>query len=116
MTAQAPAAIPQAQTTRKVSVVIPTHNNLSLLLECLESLRVPVTARENTETVVVDNGSTDRTPHVLGERFHTSSCYGKRQTPASQRLDVWESLTEHVRSRGSWNRYLPLRFRCSTRG
>jgi GT2 family glycosyltransferase len=60
---------PEREQARKVSIVIPTHNNLSLLLECIESLRSQDYPRESIEVVVVDNGSTDRTPHVLGERF-----------------------------------------------
>jgi GT2 family glycosyltransferase len=52
-----------------VSVVIPTHNNLSLLLECLDSLRKQDYPQESTEIIVVDNASTDRTGQVLTERF-----------------------------------------------
>ena len=52
-----------------VAVVIPTHNNLSLLLECLESLRKLDWPRERLEIIVVDNASTDRTQEVLGGRY-----------------------------------------------
>jgi GT2 family glycosyltransferase len=52
-----------------VSVVIPTHNNLSLLLECIESLRDQDYPQEEMEMIVVDNASTDRTRQVITERF-----------------------------------------------
>src|SRR5689334_23428807 len=52
-----------------ISVVIPTHNNLSLLLECIESMRMQMYPQQKTQLVVVDNASTDRTRQILGERF-----------------------------------------------
>jgi len=54
---------------RKVSVVIPTYNNLSLLLECIESVRAQDYPRESIEIVVVDNASEDRTTQVIKDRF-----------------------------------------------
>ncbi len=52
-----------------VAVVIPTHNNLSLLLECLASVRGLDYPRERLEVIVVDNGSTDRTQAVLASKY-----------------------------------------------
>jgi len=52
-----------------VSVVIPTHNNLSLLLECIDSLRKQDYPPDGMEIVVVDNASTDRSGQVIAERF-----------------------------------------------
>jgi len=54
---------------RKVSVVIPTYNNLSLLLECIDSVRTQDYPRENVEIIVVDNASDDRTSQVITDRF-----------------------------------------------
>lgn len=51
-----------------VAVVIPTHNNLSLLLECLESVRGLDYPREQIQVIVVDNASTDQTLAVLATR------------------------------------------------
>jgi GT2 family glycosyltransferase len=59
----------QRDNMRMVSVVIPTHNNLSLLLECIESLRLQDYPHEQIEIVVVDNASTDRTRQVITDRF-----------------------------------------------
>src|SRR5215203_1737876 len=52
-----------------VAIVIPTYNNVSLLLECLESVRGLDYPRDRVEVIVVDNGSTDRTLSVLRSRF-----------------------------------------------
>lgn len=60
------ASSPQLPT---VAVVIPTHNNLSLLLECLESVRALDWSRDRLQIIVVDNGSTDRTQPVLQARY-----------------------------------------------
>lgn len=63
-------ATPNPQSTMAmVSVVIPTYNNLSLLLECIDSLRTMDYPREQLEIIVVDNASDDRTPQVIADRF-----------------------------------------------
>ncbi|MGA7730898.1 MAG: glycosyltransferase family 2 protein [Chloroflexia bacterium] len=59
----------QSSKSPSVAIVIPTHNNLSLLLECLESVRALDYPREQLEIIVVDNASTDRTQAVLSERY-----------------------------------------------
>ncbi|MEO8288344.1 MAG: glycosyltransferase family 2 protein [Chloroflexota bacterium] len=61
--------LPETPRARQVSIVIPTYNNLSLLLECLGSLRLLDYPAELIEIVVVDNASTDRTQAVLKDRF-----------------------------------------------
>lgn len=50
-----------ANNTRSVSVVIPTYNNLSLLRECLRSVRALDYPTDKFEVTVVDNGSSDGT-------------------------------------------------------
>jgi len=52
-----------------ISIVIPTYNNLSLLLECIESVRRQDYPPEKIEIVVVDNFSTDRTREIIRDRF-----------------------------------------------
>jgi GT2 family glycosyltransferase len=52
-----------------ISVVIPTYNNLSLLLECLESVHKLNYPRDLLEVIVVDNASGDRTPEVVATRY-----------------------------------------------
>ena len=49
------------------SVVIPTHNRLSMLLRVLDALQRQADAPP-FETIVVDDGSTDETARVLGTR------------------------------------------------
>ncbi|HST04286.1 MAG TPA: glycosyltransferase family 2 protein, partial [Chloroflexia bacterium] len=56
-------------TLPSISVVIPTYNNLSLLLECLESVQNLDYPRALLEVLVVDNASSDRTPEVIADRF-----------------------------------------------
>lgn len=47
----------------RISVVIPHHNRIDLLLECLDSLRSQ--SLQDFDIVVVDNASTDGSPDVL---------------------------------------------------
>ena len=53
--------------TPKVSIVIPSWNGKSLLAECLDSLAGQ--AFTDSETIVVDDGSTDATAAMVAERF-----------------------------------------------
>ena len=48
----------------KVSVIIAVHNRADLTLKCLEALSRN-TEYHNWELVMVDNGSTDRTPDIF---------------------------------------------------
>lgn len=50
-----------------LSVVIPTYNQADLLRECLRSLTTQTLEPDRYEIVVVDDGSTDHTPAVIGE-------------------------------------------------
>lgn len=52
-----------------VSVVIPTFNNAGLLREALVSVAGLSYPLNQLETIVVDNGSADGTPHMLQSRF-----------------------------------------------
>jgi glycosyltransferase involved in cell wall biosynthesis len=51
-----------------VSIVVPTRNRSALLADCLASLSTQDYPANNFEIVVVDDGSTDRTPEIV-ERF-----------------------------------------------
>ncbi len=51
----------------ELSVVVPSYNQADLLAECLRSLRAQTLAPDLYEIIVVDDGSTDRTPEVLAE-------------------------------------------------
>ena len=48
-----------------ISVVIPTRNRADLLAQTLESIRKQDLARSEFEVLVIDNGSTDGTQHVI---------------------------------------------------
>lgn len=50
-----------------VSVVIATHNRLSNLKACIESLQGQTYPKELTELIIVDDGSSDGTPQYLNE-------------------------------------------------
>ncbi|MDA1232643.1 MAG: glycosyltransferase family 2 protein, partial [Planctomycetota bacterium] len=50
-----------------VSVVIPAHNEAENLPQLLDEIRTSLSRMESYEVVVVDDGSSDRTPAVLDE-------------------------------------------------
>ena len=54
-------------TSRRVAIVVLCWNRWDLTERCLDSLRAH-TATEDAEVLVVDNGSTDATPHELAKR------------------------------------------------
>ncbi|MEC0239710.1 glycosyltransferase [Paenibacillus dokdonensis] len=56
----------QRQLFPKVSIVILTHNNWAYTRQCLFSLQKP-NRYPNLEIIIIDNGSTDETPHHLSE-------------------------------------------------
>ena len=51
----------------RVSVVIPTLNRSRVLAQTLDLIENQTIARDQYEVIVVDNGSTDDTPHVIDE-------------------------------------------------
>jgi GT2 family glycosyltransferase len=51
--------------TVRTTVVVPVRNRLSITHQCLEALVSGYGDREDVEVVVVDDGSTDRTPEFL---------------------------------------------------
>jgi glycosyltransferase involved in cell wall biosynthesis len=51
-----------------VSVILPVHNQEKYIARCLRSLLSQTLPSESYEIIVIDDGSTDRTPYVL-ERF-----------------------------------------------
>jgi GT2 family glycosyltransferase len=50
-----------------VTVVVPTHNRVRMLRNCLEALRLQEMDSSLYEVVVVDDGSTDGTPDLLSD-------------------------------------------------
>ena len=50
-----------------VSLIIPTQNRAAVLRRALQSIAAVVPPTDPVEIIVIDNGSTDRTPEVCGE-------------------------------------------------
>lgn len=61
ISATQPGKTAAAQTKRAVTIVIPTHNNVELLRECLESVQKLKYPADRLHVLVVDNGSSDGT-------------------------------------------------------
>ena len=57
-----------------VAVVVPTYNNVRLLLECLQGVRALSYPRERIEVIVIDNASTDGTARLLAGRQPMVKC------------------------------------------
>lgn len=53
-----------------LSIIILTWNNIDATRKCLASLR-PVMERDDVETIVIDNASTDGTPEAIRREFPT---------------------------------------------
>jgi GT2 family glycosyltransferase len=51
--------------TPRTTVVVPVRNRVALTLQCVEGLVASQGGREDVEVVVVDDGSTDKTPEFL---------------------------------------------------
>jgi GT2 family glycosyltransferase/SAM-dependent methyltransferase len=51
--------------TPRITIVVPVRNRVSLTQQCVEGLVSSYGSREDVEVVVVDDGSTDKTPEFL---------------------------------------------------
>ena len=68
-----------------VSVIIPTYNRKSWLLECLKTLREQTYTRAAYEIIVVDDGSTDGTSEVLSQSKDLTMLRQPNKGPAAAR-------------------------------
>lgn len=50
-------ALPDADSNKRLTIVVPTKDKLSLLKACIESLQATITHQATTEIVIVDNNS-----------------------------------------------------------
>lgn len=66
------------------SVIIPAYNAVRTLEKCLVSLSNQSLSNEDYEVIVVDDGSTDRTPDII-KRFPVKYFWQPNQGPASAR-------------------------------
>ncbi len=90
-----------ASQTAKVSIIIPTHNRCDLLQETLESVRSQ--SYERWECLVVDDGSTDRTPEVMRRlstedsrvKYHQAPI-GRKGAPASRNDGARLATTDYL--------------------
>lgn len=67
----------------KLSVIIPTYNEEKVISECLESLDKQTW--KNKEIIVVDDGSTDKTFHIIREHEDVSLLTQKHKGPGPAR-------------------------------
>ncbi|MGH2361178.1 MAG: glycosyltransferase family 2 protein [bacterium] len=73
----------------ELSVVIPTYNQAGLLRHCLRSMARQTLNPATYEVIVVDDGSTDRTPEVIEE-------YRPRVTPLHQTTNRGRSAARNT--------------------
>ncbi len=77
-----------------ISIIIVTHNSLSPVEGCLESIMRHPPSREY-EVVVVDNASTDGTPEMIGRRFPSAKLISNRENTGYSR-----GVNQGIRSSG----------------
>lgn len=68
----------------KYSVIIPVYNGMHTIALCLKGLTQQSIDKKEYEIIVVDDGSTDRTPDII-EQFPVRYLWQKNQGPATAR-------------------------------
>lgn len=83
----------------EVSVIVPAYNQERFIGRCLRSLLAQTMPRNKYEIIVVDDGSTDRTPYAL-ELFHDAikliRNYENKGLPASLNLAIEASKSPYI--------------------
>ncbi len=69
----------------RASVIVPTCNRVDALIRLLDALDRQTVRRDQFEVIVIDDGSTDRTPEVLATRPHVLSARQPNQGPGLAR-------------------------------
>ena len=74
--------------TPKLSVIIPTYNRAEILRCCLRALDKQELPPHECEILVIDDGSEDHTPQVVGnshKKYKTHYLYQENKGPAAAR-------------------------------
>lgn len=83
-------------TRPKISVVVPVYNMAESLPRCLAALLGQDYPNERYEVIVVDNGSTDRTPQVVGQFPVIRLTEQKRGAPAARNRGILAAAGEII--------------------
>ncbi len=95
----------------KISVIVPTFNRADLLPRALDSIRSQELSEFNVEleVIVVDDGSTDTTEHLI-EQCYSDVCYVKQAqkgVSAARNLGLEQATGEWVALLDSDDEWLP---------
>jgi len=70
-------------TNPQVSIIVPVFNGQNTIRDCIDSLLNLNFPRQDREIIIVDNGSSDRTPKILAEYGDLIYCYQEQHRGAS---------------------------------
>ena len=80
-----------------ISVIIPAYNEEENIGNCLHALMNQDFSREKYEVIVIDDGSTDNTPHIVDSFPGVRLLRQKNQGPAKARnWGAWEAKGEFI--------------------
>ncbi len=71
----------------KVSVIIPTYNNIALTKKCLAALQKNTADAHLNDVIVVDNASVDETPKFLGSQDRVRAICNKKNLGFSKAIN-----------------------------
>jgi glycosyltransferase involved in cell wall biosynthesis len=85
------------ETLPRVSVVVCTYNDEDYIGECVDALLAQTYPRNLLELIVVDDGSTDRTPDILRRYERVRYLWQRNQGPSAARnLGIVNATGEYV--------------------
>jgi len=83
----------------KISVIIPTHNRLNILKQCLQHLNLQNFDKNNFEVIIADDGSTDGTEIIKETVFNNLNIkyyYQEQGGPAKARNTAIKEATNNL--------------------